>query len=255
MENKEIRRIIFESLLHKNITRVNYFNEQLEKSSIYPLIFAKCLLDEFKNIDEYVNSSSFKAWEIDSNTGEKKYFKNIILLSKETEGKMMGQIDFRNINEIAKPLIEFSKIILNNDAQNSKLPKQQKKTSYVWQIDPDKELPELYRLMVNKYKLIASETTIEQFTDIFTGQPIENVNPIKWHEDNASELLYFIIRLEQLHTIVHNLKRADYQKMTACFVKPDGKPFNVVWKSLKTNIKNGLSPDKQKDIDELVKNF
>jgi hypothetical protein len=136
-----------------------------------------------------------------------------------------------------------------------KLPKQQKKTSYVWQIDPDKELPELYRLMVNKYKLIASETTIEQFTDIFTGQPIENVNPIKWHEDNASELLYFIIRLEQLHTIVHNLKRADYQKMTACFVKPDGKPFNVVWKSLKTNIKNGLSPDKQKDIDELVKNF
>ena len=121
MENKEIRRIIFESLLHKNITRVNYFNKQLEKSSIYPLIFAKCLLDELKNIDEYVNSSSFKAWEIDSNTGEKKYFKNnIILLSKETDGKMMGQIDFRNINEIARPIIEFCKIILNNDTQNLK---------------------------------------------------------------------------------------------------------------------------------------
>jgi hypothetical protein len=191
MENKEIRRIIFESLLHKNITKVNYFNKQLEKSSIYPLIFAKCLLDELKNIDEYVNSLSFKAWKIDSNTGEKKYFKNIILLSKETEGKMMGQIDFRNINEIAKPLLEFCKIILNNDAQNSKQPKQQKKTSYVWQIDPDKELPELYRLMVNRYKLIAPETTYEQFKYIFTGQPIESIEPIKWIGTNRL-LAYFL---------------------------------------------------------------
>jgi hypothetical protein len=118
MENKEIRRIIFESLLHKNITKVNYFNKQLEKSSIYPLIFAKCLLDELKNIDEYVNSLSFKAWDIDSNTKERKYFKKIILLSKETDGKMMGQIDFTNINQIARPIIEFCKIILNNNTQN-----------------------------------------------------------------------------------------------------------------------------------------
>jgi hypothetical protein len=43
--------------------------------------------------------------------------------------------------------------------------------------------------------------------------------------------------------------------MTACFVKPDGKPFKAVWKSLKTNIAINLSPDKQKAIDELVNNF
>jgi hypothetical protein len=72
-----------------------------------------------------------------------------------------------------------------------KLPKQQKKTSYVWQIDPDKELPELYRLMVNKYKLIASETTIEQFKAIFTGQPIESIVPIKWIGTNRL-LAYFL---------------------------------------------------------------
>jgi len=45
--------------------------------------------------------------------------------------------------------------------------------------------------MIDKYKLIAPETTLEQFKATFTGQPIESINPIKWHQDNASELLYF----------------------------------------------------------------
>jgi len=136
-----------------------------------------------------------------------------------------------------------------------KPPKQQQKTSYVWQNNPDEELPELYRLMIDKYRLIAPETTLEQFKAVFTRQPIESINPIKWHQDNASELLYFIDRLQQTNNIVHNPKRADYQKLKACFVKPDGKPFNAVWKSLKTKLEINLSPDKQKAIDELVSNF
>jgi hypothetical protein len=136
-----------------------------------------------------------------------------------------------------------------------KPPKQQKKTSYVWQNNPDKELPELYSLMIKKYKLIAPETTPEQFKAVFTGQGTESINPIKWHQDNASELLYFIVRLEQSNNIEHNPKRTDYQKLKACFVKPDGSPFKAVWKSLKKNIDINLSPDKQKAIDELVSNF
>ena len=176
MTDKEIWRILFESLLHKNTTRVSYFNKQLEKSNIAPVIFAKCLLDELKKIDEYVNSSSFKAWEIDNKTKEKKYFKNIILLNKVTEGKMMGQIDCNNINEIAKPLLEFSEFILKNDTQNSKQSKKLKKTSYVWLGNPKNDLPELHKLMTNDYKLIALETTYEQFKAVFTGQPIEGIN-------------------------------------------------------------------------------
>jgi len=136
-----------------------------------------------------------------------------------------------------------------------KPPKQQKKTSYVWQSNPDKELPKLHSLMINKYKLIAPETTYEQFKAIFTGQPIESIEPIKWHQENASELLYFIGRLEQSSNIVHNPKKADYLKMTACFVKPDGQEFKANWKQIKQNISINLSPDKQKAIDELVKNF
>ena len=127
--------------------------------------------------------------------------------------------------------------------------KQQKKTSYVWQSNPDTELKELYKLMIDIYKLIAPETTYEQFKAIFTGQSIESIEPIKWHQDNASELLYFN---EAIKNKVNNVWHI-YQRLAACFVKPDGKPFNKVWKSLKTNIGINLSPDKQKAIDELVR--
>ena len=136
-----------------------------------------------------------------------------------------------------------------------KPPKQQKKTSYVWQSNPDNELPELYSLMINKYKLIAPETTYEQFKAVFTGQPIDEIKQIKWHQDNASELLYFIDRLEQSNNIRHNQKKADYQRMTACFVKPDGNVFTANLKQIKQNITINLSADKQKAIDELVSNF
>jgi hypothetical protein len=129
------------------------------------------------------------------------------------------------------------------------------KVSYVWQNNPDIELPELYTLMVNECKLIASETTFEQFKAVFTGQPIdENFEPVRWHQENASELLYFIDRLEQSNNIEHNPKRADYQKLTACFIKPDGSRFNEVLKTLKQQIEL-IAPDKKKVIDELVGNF
>jgi hypothetical protein len=136
-----------------------------------------------------------------------------------------------------------------------KPPKQQTKTSYVWQSNPDKELPELYKLMIDKYKLIAPETTYEQFKAVYTGWTIYEIEPIRWHQENASELVYFIDRLEQTDNIVHNPKKTDYQKMTACFVKPDGKQFKANWKQIKQNISINLSSDKQKAIDELVSNF
>lgn len=141
------------------------------------------------------------------------------------------------------------------EAPTKKAPKQQLMTSYVWQGKPE-DLTELYSLMIYKYKLIASETTYEQFNAVFTGQPIDSsFEPIRWHKDNATELLYFIEKLEQSNNIKHNPKRADYQKLAACFVNPDGKNFTAAWKSLKTNIDISLSPDKQKAINEMISNF
>lgn len=159
--------------------------------------------------------------------------------------------DSKEVNEyLRKTLIELKKELSENQTKKTK----KKKTSYVWQGSQD-ELPLLHNLMVNEYKLIVPETTYEQSQAVFTGQPIESIHPIKWHQDNASELLYFIDRLKQSHQIEHNPKRADYQKLKACFVKPDGSQFDSAFKQLKTNIELNLSKDKQKAIDDLIGNF
>jgi hypothetical protein len=71
-------------------------------------------------------------------------------------------------------------------------PKPEKKLiSFVWQNNAENELPELFSLMLDKYKLIAPETTLEQFKAIFTGQPIETIEPVKWMESNRL-LAYFL---------------------------------------------------------------
>jgi hypothetical protein len=156
-----------------------------------------------------------------------------------------------NLSEL---LVQLDRLEMFNDFLNldnkTIITKQQKKTSYKWQ-KPD-ELPELYKLMIDKYKLIGPDTTLEQFRAVFTEQPIDDsFKPIKWHQDNASELLYFNDAIKNKVNNVWNI----YQRMTACFIKPDGKPFDSNMKQLKTNIGINLSPDKQKAIDELVNNF
>ena len=162
--------------------------------------------------------------------------------------KFSNHYNKASVEKIRPELLEMEAYFTNLLTKGTK---QQQKTSYVWQNNPDEELPELYKLMIDKYKLIAPETTLEQFKAVFTGQAIESINPIKWHQDNASELLYFN---EAIQAKVDNVWHI-YQRLAACFVKPDGKPFNAVWKSLKTNLEINLSPDKQKAIDELVRNF
>jgi hypothetical protein len=99
---------------------------------------------------------------------------------------------FQTPDEITKEEAELSFSITDIINKNiSKPPKQQKRTTYQWQGNSDKELPELYSLMINEYKLIASDTTLEEFTFIFTGQPIKNIKPIKWLNSNRL-LAYFL---------------------------------------------------------------
>lgn len=124
--------------------------------------------------------------------------------------------------------------------------------SYVWKVDPDKELPKLYSKMIDEHKLIASDTTYEQFKAIFTGQPIgKTFEPVRWHDNTASELLYFNEAIKNKVNVVWKI----YERLTACFVRPNGEKFNAAWKSLKTNIEINLSLDKREAIDELVKNL
>lgn len=216
-------------------------------------------IEQFKNNFKKLRLKAVEKWtdelnRIDPSEAVAKIDKQLYELRKK---ELLADIGADGLNDWDRWLQKYfsNEIDHQQKRPTRKPPKQQKKTSYVWQGNPDKELPELYRLMIDKYKLIAPETTLEQFKAVFTGQAIESINPIKWHQDNASELLYFIDRLQQTNNIVHNPKKTDYQKMTACFVKPDGKQFKANWKQIKQNISFNLSSDKQNAIDELVNNF
>lgn len=200
---------------------------------------------ELEDLINYSKETQFLENYCNSNDGDTKILENINWYLKKGES-MLNYNDSLRPDELA---IFFENIIYFSFL---KPPKQQKKTSYMWKANPDKELPELYSLMIDKYKLIASESTYDQFKAVFTGQPIDDsFEPIRWHQNNASELLYFNEAIKKKVDNVWNI----YQRMAACFVKPDGKPFKAVWKSLKTNIDINLSPDKQKTIDELVSDF
>jgi hypothetical protein len=99
------------------------------------------------------------------------------------------------MNKDFKVLADNYKRLLDKKNKNTKLPK---KTSYVWHSNPDKELPELYSLMIDKYKLIASETTYEQFKAVFTGQPIDVICEIERTKKFTNVLLtYFVSKLFQ----------------------------------------------------------
>ena len=216
-------------------------------------------IEQFKKNFQKLRLKAVEKWtdelnKIEPSEAVAKIDKQLYELRKK---ELLAEIGADGLNDWENWLKKYysNEIVHQQKRPAKKLSKQQKKTSYVWQSNPDKELPELYSLMIKKYKLIAPETTYEQFKAVFTGQAIESIEPIKWHQDNASELLYFIGRLEQLNNIVHNPKKADYQRMTACFVKPNGMQFKANWKQIKQKISGNLSPDKQKVIDELVKNF
>jgi hypothetical protein len=107
--------------------------------------------------------------------------------------ELLAEIGGEGLNDWENWLKKYysNEIDLHQKRPARKPPQQQKKTSYVWQNNPDTELPMLHSLMINKYKLIASETTYEQFKAIFTGQPIDSIEPIKWIDTNRL-LAYFL---------------------------------------------------------------
>jgi hypothetical protein len=191
--------------------------------------------------------------------------------SKNLDGFELNELDFighefsiiekgrHSIQEreitIKKQLAIYESYLNQRKTSLSQKPQQSNKVSFIWQNNAEKELPELFSLMLDKYKLIALETTLEQFTAIFTGQPIETIEPVKWHQDNASELLYFYIQLSASTNIDGNPNKLNYQKLVACFVKPDGQPYEASFKQLKTHIEINLSDEKKNNISSLIKEF
>jgi hypothetical protein len=229
------------------------------------------------NYSKFVFLYSDNVWIDGKEISKDNLQRQMILLSDKLDfeacrtikGMELTELDFINKElqildkgkDLVKDLVLTKKIKLYYDYLISKKaslekPKPEKKLiSFVWQNNAENELPELYSLMLDKYKLIAPETTLEQFTAIFTGQPIETIEPVRWHQDNASELLYFYIQLSASTNIDGNPNKLNYQKLAACFVKPDGQPYEASFKQLKTHIEISLSDEKKNNISSLIKEF
>jgi hypothetical protein len=198
-----------------------------------------------KFLDSYIEYSKVGGHD----TSKGRVHENIDWYLKEAEECLQHNVTI-NPNELSD---FFLNAILYSHLNQ---PKPKDKISYVWNVHPDKELPELYSKMLKEYQLIASETTYVQFNAIFTGQPIgKSFEPVRWHNNNASELLYFVIKLEESSNIVCKPKQTDYKKLTSCFVQPNGNKFDANWRQLKTNIRINLSQDRQKTIDDLLFSF
>ena len=93
--------------------------------------------------------------------------------------------------KLRKQLAIYEAYLNQRKAALSKKPQQSNKVSFIWQGNAEKELPELYRLMLDEYKLIAPDTNLSQFKAVFTGQPIESIEPVKWIASNRL-LAYFL---------------------------------------------------------------
>ncbi len=75
----------------------------------------------------------------------------------------------------------------------TKAPANQPKTSYTWLNNPNEELPELHQKMI-KAGLIAPDTDPENFKNVFKGQPLNEVDPIRWEKEH-NLLAWFIKKL------------------------------------------------------------
>ncbi|MDA8628650.1 hypothetical protein N9M15_00380 [Bacteroidia bacterium] len=144
-----------------------------------------------------------------------------------------------------------SNFIINyNQRQKNKT-----KMSFIWLGNSDTELEELYVLMKDEYTLISDDNTFKAFKEVFSGKPLDSITPIKWHNNNASEVLYFLMRLTESNNIDSKPRRLNYQVLRGCIVADNGEPFSVNWKQLKQNIYIQFSTKKQDMIDRLVANF
>lgn len=102
-------------------------------------------------------------------------------------GKLLYQAD---LIQIEKYKVFVSEEIKKQEVTIKPLPPKKQSISFVWNGNADKELPILHRKLIIS-EMIDENTALEAFTAIFTGQPIDNIKPIKWIATNKL-LAYFL---------------------------------------------------------------
>jgi len=119
--------------------------------------------------------------------------------------------------------------------------------SYNWVNNAETEIPKLFNLLRDKHKLIAPETSLEQFTATFTGVDIENSIPVKWLSTNRL-LAYFLS---------HTFEGQDWQSIAGTrrlFLNSKNKPLTANDLSVaKNEYENNGSPKGHEKIDSILK--
>lgn len=124
--------------------------------------------------------------------------------------------------------------------------------TYKWE-GRQSEVRELYKELIGA--LIVEKTTFQDFELIFTGiSANEILNPIRWHDDNATEALYLIRALSD--GVISN-DGDKHKRFARCIVRPDGSEFVDDLKSLysKCHRPKQLDPNKKQLIDTIVSKF
>jgi hypothetical protein len=127
-----------------------------------------------------------------------------------------------------------------------------KKFSYQWNGKPD-ELNDFFNRL--KGGLISNDNELDDFIKVFSKVEINsNLKPIKWNNDVASEVLFFIkILMEK--GLIEKSNRMDYRQLKLLFVKPDGNQFDENLKQLNQNLDINLSANKQDELNSLLDSF
>lgn len=160
--------------------------------------------------------------------------KNVILNSNRLS--YFG--DWGKIETNSKPLPPKGKTETNAKPLQTQ---HRRETSFKW-TGREKELKELMRLMI-KGNWIDKETNLKDFKAIFTEQPLESIQPIKWGSNIGAEVLYFFKELKGKFV---TSERMNYKKMNKCIIKQNGKEYNInSWKAISTTIEIDFSKEKK----------
>lgn len=156
-----------------------------------------------------------------------------------------------NTEPTINPILDMN---LNEIGGLAKESKQSK--SYKWLNSPETDLPELYQLLMEN-ELIHSGTKEEQFKAVFKAKPLREIEPIKWHDDNASELIYFILQLQGSDgSLIEKEERLNYKRLKDCFITPNGEPFTKNLRQAKDNVRRyGISEAGRQKIDNIIQQF
>ncbi|MBC5834339.1 hypothetical protein G6N05_07860 [Flavobacterium sp. F372] len=225
--------------------------ESLFKREVISIANESILYGTFEN--------EFENFSIDSKRLGKTVYKIDFLYSKLEQ---LNKIEIQVLNfEKQNENIEYSSTLkaiqkLRNlisefiSFENQPLKRNEKTILTYKKIVKDDKINTLFNLL-KKNNLIEKKTSFKDFSIVFNNKNISDiVNPIVWLSSNASELLYFIINIQDV--IIEKTKRQNYLLLKSCFLKPNGIEFSENFKNINTELEIKLSKEKQRTIYNII---